>query len=408
MSENDRINRRGWLSKSVLTGTLAASLGVTPRIGRAVDIPGSEPMLALKQRFQSPVNIAAVDQLRVGKSIWFRVTSENGATGYCPGNDRLEVTIEMAKRLVIPFFVGKDARDIESLVDGVYTVRDSRGSVYKYAGMPFWNIVGHLEVAVFDMLARKAGVPVNQLLGQLRRSDIPVYISQFGRTTSAQAEVANAAKDLKKTGAQATKLKVGLRMANSKKQMLRDREMIVLARRTFGDDITIYVDANSSYTVDEAIEMGRFFDDYGVAFFEEPVPWQDYRGTKQVAAALRDLNIKVAGGEQDSSLWRWRDMIDSQVVEIAQPDVFYNGGFVRTLRVAKMAATAGLPVTPHSPKVMPHGAANLHLCSVLPNLGPFQEYRSYGNMTNGLVSVPQRPGLGIDIDATVISAAKPL
>ena len=408
MSETSRINRRALLSNSLLAGTLAASMGVSPRIGHGVDIPGSEPMLDLGKRFASPINIASVVQLRVGKSIWFRVKSEDGNIGYCPGNDRLEVTIEMAKRLIIPFFVGKDARDIEALVDDVYTVRDSRGSVYKFAGMPFWNIVGHLEIAIFDMLARKAGVPVNHLLGQPRHRDIPVYISQFGRNTSAREEVENAAKDLQKTGARATKLKVGLRMANSKKQMSRDRQMIELARKTFGDDITIYVDANSSYTVDEAVEMGRFFDDHGVAFFEEPVPWQDYLGTKQVAEALRELDIKVAGGEQDSSLWQWNDMIDHQVVDIVQPDVYYNGGFVRTLRVARLARAAGLPVTPHSPKAMPIAAANLHLCSVLPNLGPFQEFRAYGKVSGGMVSVPQGPGLGIEFDETAISTAKAL
>lgn len=394
-------NRRQFLKAGLLTSLTTLSYAAD-----AVDIPGSEPMLDLKRRFRSPIIIASVEQLRVGDSIWFRVRSENGLEGYCPGNDRLEVTVEMARMLVIPYFVGKDAREIESLVDNVYTERDSRGSVYKFAGMPFWNIVGHIEVAIFDMLARQAGTPVSTLLGKPLRDQIPVYISQFGRTTTAQQEVENAAKDLQKTGALATKLKVGLRMANSKQQMQRDRRMIELARESFGDDVTIYVDANSSYTVAEATEMGRFFDEYGVSLFEEPVPWQDYRGTRKVADALRELNIKVAGGEQDSSLWQWDDMIDERAVDVVQPDIFYNGGFVRTLRVAKMAEAVGIPVTPHSPKVLPHAAANLHLCSVLPNLGPFQEYRSYGTVIDGNVAVPNGDGLGIEIDTQSFAKAK--
>ncbi len=392
--------------RQLFKGSLFASLAMLPGVGRAVEIPGSKPMLDLESRFESPVVVKSVDQLQVGKTIWFRVRSTDGIEGYCPGNDRLKVTIDLAKQLVIPFFVGKDARDIESLVDDVYTVNDDRGSVYKYAGMPFWNTVGHLEIAVFDMLARKAGVPVNHLLGNPLRDRIPVYISQFGRNTTAQQEVARAAKDLEATGAQATKLKVGLRMANSKEQMRRDRQMIELARKTFGDETTIYVDANSSYTAAEAIEMGRFLDDYGVAFFEEPVPWQDYRGTRKVAESLRHLKIQVAGGEQDSSLWQWQDMIDSRIVDLVQPDVFYNGGFVRTLRVAKLAGAVGMQVTPHSPKVLPEAAANLHLCSVLPNLGPFQEYRSYGRVKDGQVTVPSGTGLGITIDRKSLNDAR--
>ena len=139
----------------------------------------------------------------------------------------------------------------------------------------------------------------------------------------------------------------------------------------------------------------------------EPVPWQDYAGTRQVAEALRDRNIAVAGGAQDSSLWTWKDLIDSRAVDIAQPDVFYNGGFVRTLRVAKMAESMGIPVTPHSPKVLPHAAANLHLCSDLKKPGPFHEYRSYGRVTNGSVQVPTGMGLGIELDDSLLSRAKP-
>lgn len=390
------------------TAALAALGGVRGSFG-AVDIPGSQTkVLKLDGRFSEPVMIASIEQLLVGESIWMRVRSEDGRTGYCPGNDRLKVTGEMARQLIFPYFVGKDAREIELLVDGVYTVRDERGSVYKFAGMPFWNIVGHLEIAILDLLSRSAEVSMATLLGGAVRQQIPVYISQFGRNTSAEQEVDNAVRDLEKTGASATKLKVGLRMANSKAQMQRDRRMIELARKRMGDKTTIYVDANSSYTAKEAVEMGRFFDDHGIAFFEEPVPWQDYRGTRAVTEALSDREIQVAGGEQDSSLWQWQRMIDEKAVDIVQPDVFYNGGLVRTLRVAKMAAAAGLPVTPHSPKVLPVAAANLQLCSVLTNAGPYQEYRSYGRVSDGMVKVPDGPGLGIQVDENALASAKAL
>ena len=394
--------------RDFLGAGLAGSLALLSESAFAIDIPGSRPLLNLQQRFSSAVKIASVDQIRIGDAIWFRVRSADGAEGLCPGNNRLKVSVQLAKQLIIPFFVNKDARDIESLVDDVYTVRDDRGSVYKYAGMPFWNVVGHIEIAIFDMLGKIAGVPVNQLLGSRLRQSIPVYISQFGRDTTAEQEVENAAEDLGKTGAKATKLKIGLRMANSKQQSRRDRRMIELARKTLGDDVTIYVDANGSYTAKEAIEMGRVLDDHGVAFLEEPVPWQDYRGTKQVTDAMANRSLRVAGGEQDSSLWQWKDMIDRRVVDIAQPDVYYNGGFVRCLRVARMAESAGLPVTPHSPKVLPDAAANLHLCSVIPNLGPFQEYRSYGVVHDGRVNVPKGHGLGLPHDPAAVTAAETL
>lgn len=395
-----------WTRRSFLAGGLAAAVWAgVPRRAGAIRVPGAGPMLDLHRRFSSPVRIESIEQLQVGRSIWFRVRSTDGAVGICPGNDRLEVTVEMARKLVIPYFLGKDARDIESLVDGVYADRDQRGSVYKYTGMPFWNAVGHVEAAVFDLLGRQAGVPVFDLLGGAKRKSFDVYISQFGRQTSAEEEVAQAARDMEKTGARATKLKIGLRMANSPAQERRDRRMIELARETFGPGVEILIDANGSYTEEEALRMGRHLEQFKVAVLEEPLPFQDYEGTRRVTEAL---DLTVAGGEQDSSLWTFEEMIRRRVVDRVQPDVMYCGGLVRSLRVARMAEQAGLLIDPHSPRVLPEAAANLHLCAVVPNLGPYLEYRSFGRVVGGRVSVPEGPGLGLELDEERLKTAKVL
>ena len=165
---------------------------------------------------------------------------------------------------------------------------------------------------------------------------------------------------------------LGLRMRNSQEQGRRDWHLIELARERFGDDMNIFVDANSSYTVTEAIEMGRFLESKRVGFFEEPCPWQEYEDTKRVSDAL---DMTVAGGEQDSSLARWHWMVTNRGVDLVQPDVFYNGGLIRMLRVAQMARDVGMMVTPHSPKTGEQAYANLQFCSIAPNLRPFQEYR---------------------------------
>ena len=398
--------------RTLLKSGIALAAGCIARPGLAIDIPGSGAMLNLHDRLTSPVRLEAIDQLRIGDAIWMRVRSTDGDTGYCPGNDRLDVTVALAKQLVIPFFLGKDARDIERLVDGVYTEHDRRGSVYKFAGMPFWNVVAHVEVAIFDLRGKLAGRPVCELLGERRREAIDVYISQFGRETTAEQEVENARRDLEQSGARATKLKIGLRMANSPAQTRRDRRIIELARKTLGDHITIYVDANGSYTRDEAVEMGRFLNAHGVRLFEEPLPWQDYRGTRDVTRSLQDLPIQVAGGEQDSSLWQWGEMTEQRIVDIVRtfigPVPGSIGGFVRSLRVAQMAAAAGMQFTPHSPTVLPRAAAHLHLCAVVPNLGPFQEYRASGEVTAGRVAVPTGEGLGLQVDARQLEQGQAL
>ena len=308
------------------------------------------------------------------------------------------------KELIAPYFLGRDARDLEALVDGVYTHRSN----YKMAGLAFWNCVAHVEFSVFDMLGKIARKPVCELLGPLLRREIPVYLSSPRRDTTPEEEVAWLRERLVETNARAVKLKIGGRMSrNADASPGRTERLISLARETFGPGVAIYVDANGSYDAAYAIDVGEMLEAHGVGFFEEPCPWEEYEETKRVADALQ---MPVAGGEQDSSLPRFRWMVENRGVDLVQPDLAYNGGFIRCLRVAKMAASRGLQVTPHCPKADPNTAYMLHFAAVVPNLGPHQEYRAQGpgqagwwdapsfEAENGALPVPDRPGLGVEYD----------
>ena len=178
----------------------------------------------------------------------------------------------------------------------------------------------------------------------------------------------------------------------------------------FGPDVASYVDANGSYDAAHAIEVGEMLAAHGVGFFEEPCPWQEYEETKRVADALE---MVVAGGEQDSSLARFRWMVEQRAVDLVQPDLAYNGGFLRCLRVANMAASEDLQVTPHCPKADPNTAYMLHFAAVVPNLGPHQEFRGEARKKggwwrapafearDGTVTVPDGPGLGVEYDPAI-------
>lgn len=363
-------------------------------------------MLNLHKTFSFPVIIASIEALRYRKFFLMRVRSKDGAEGVVTVNNRLAYLWPILDQIVAPYFTGKDARDLETLVDSVYTYK----SAYKLAGIALWNPVAYVELATLDMLGKIAGAPVHALLGPQTRPEIPVYLSSLRRDTTPEDEVAWLKQRLDETGADAVKLKIGGRMSNNADAFPgRTAQLIPLARATFGDDVAIYVDANGSYDAGHAIEVGALLADYGVAIYEEPCPWQEYWQTKQVADALA---MPVAGGEQDSSLPTFAWMIRERVVDIVQTDVMYNGGLIRLLRVAKMAEEAGLPIMPHSPKVGAESAAVLHFASVVPNLGPHQEYRgeyhppeswyapTFG-IRNGKVAVPTGPGLGIAYDPVI-------
>jgi L-alanine-DL-glutamate epimerase-like enolase superfamily enzyme len=194
----------------------------------------------------------------------------------------------------------------------------------------------------------------------------------------------------------------------------RDASLIALTRKVFGDEMTIYADANGSYDIPTAIKTGRMMEDHKLSFFEEPCPFDYYDETKQIADALA---IPIAGGEQESSLRRFRWIIEHEALQIVQPDILYFGGFVRSIRVARMAAAAGLSCTPH---MSGEGLGFLyvaHFASCVRNSGLFQEFKgeeedlpvssdtSSLRSEKGVLKVPTGPGLGITIDPAFINKA---
>ena len=190
----------------------------------------------------------------------------------------------------------------------------------------------------------------------------------------------------------------------------RTEEIIRLSRKLMGDNFTIYLDANSSYSPEKAIEVGAMLEEYGIDLFEEPVHWLDFEGTKRVADAL---SIPVGWGEQDYDWYKFKWLLEHGGVDVLQPDVFYNGGIIRTLRIASLAAGHNIPLAPHSPKSGPAAGAMLHLVSLIDNPHLFQEfhidpapveswYTPNLSIAGGILSVPDGPGLGFEYDPDYI------
>ncbi len=375
-------------------------------------------MLDLHELIDAPVEIASVEAFRFDGHYLVRTTSADGDAGVVCANSRLPYFGPIMQEFVIPYFEGRDARDLAELVDGVYTYR----SAYKLAGLAFWSPVAYVELSALDLLGRLAQRPAGELLGTIVRQEVPIYLSSGRRDTTPEAEVAWLGERLAETAATAVKFKIGGRMSNNADAFPgRTDRLVPLARKELptkasGGDLTIYVDANGSYDAEHAIEVGRMLADYGIAFLEEPCPWQAYWETQRVTAALA---LPVAGGEQDSSLSILAWMVRDRVVDVVQPDMMYNGGLIRCMRVAEMAATAGMSVMPHSPKAGPEAAAVLQFGSVVPNLGPHQEWRGAParsvpwaspsfEIHNGVVPVPDGPGLGIEYDPEIWDKAERL
>jgi D-galactarolactone cycloisomerase len=362
----------------------------------------------------NPIIIQSIDLLKWKDNHFVVVTSADGLKGITLTNTRIDYLYGIFNGLVKPFFLNKDARQVEALVDGVY--RDERN--YKFSGMPFWNCVGHIEVAIWDLLGKTDNKPVHQLLGKQLRTEVPMYLSSLTRDNKAEEEVEKIKEKLAMSGCQAVKIKVGGRMGTDAKAEERSYKIVELLRK-YSDNLTIYADANSSFDVKQGIAMGKFLEQHRVDIYEEPCPWEDFDSNKKVADALK--KIKVAGGEQDTSFHHFEWYCQQDGLDILQPDTFYNGGILRGLAVGKLAEKHKKGFAPHSPKSDPLEAPFLHLAAVSPALYGFQEFpvtavgkkspdwfSPHFNIKNGNLSISNEPGLGIQYDEQIWEEAKPI
>ncbi|RIV23514.1 mandelate racemase/muconate lactonizing enzyme family protein [Fibrisoma montanum] len=397
-----------------LVGTAALGLtGATPRLSATLEPLPTWPLPDLKKAMLGPVMIRSVELLKTQNRMLLVVTAEDGAKGITQCNDRMPNLTSLLKGLVLPHFVGKDARDLPQLVDNAYRLNSN----YKYAGMPLWNCIGSVEIATWDLLGQLTRKPVYALLGKPVRTEYDVYISDFYRGGEPPEKVVDRlAEKLAATGANGIKIKVGGRMLNTPEDDRRTRQFVPLVRKKLGDAAIIYADGNGSFSPKEGIETGKFLESYGVAIFEEPCSFEDEEGMRSVNQALS--KIMLAGGEQDSSLYRFERLSRTGVYDLYQPDLYYNGGILRTLQVSRIVGQYGKQFAPHTPKADPLIAPFWQVAALAPNLYGLQEfvynpgdnpaswYSPDIRVNNGKMAIPDTPGLGIRYDDGIWKGAE--
>jgi L-alanine-DL-glutamate epimerase-like enolase superfamily enzyme len=363
-----------------------------------------------REKFQSPVIIETLELLKFNNNFLCRVRSKDGAVGISvANNDQMKSLYPVFVYRLQPFFIGKDACNLEALLDEVYVYQSN----YKMQNLALWVPLATIEFAILDMLGHIVNKSIGQLIGEIHNPRIAVYQANGERGISPELTIEHLKKEVGESKAKALKFKAGGRMSNNFEEPEgRTEKLIPLVRKTFGDKMVIYADSNGSYTADEAIRIGRIMEEYKIDFYEEPVPFDWYEETKEVADAL---SIPIAGGEQEPSIHIFRWLIASDALQIVQPDMFYFGGMIRSMKVARMAYSFGKQCTPH---ISGSGLGYLymmHFVSAIPNAGPYHEFKGFNNelpfecktstlsSDDGVVTVPSGAGLGIDIDPAYIA-----
>ena len=342
-----------------------------------------------------------------------KVTTDSGAIGWGQTSTyNADITATVFHRQVVPWVLGRDATDIQALIDRV------EEKEHKYPGSYRCRALAGLDTALWDLHGCIAGKPVVELLGG-KPGRLRAYASSMKRDITPQDEARRLVALRDRDGFTAFKWWVAAECGRDVDEWPgRTEEIVPTVSRALGDGIDKLVDANSGYSPPRAIEVGRLLEQEGIGHFEEPCPYWQLEQTKVVTEAL---SLDVTGGEQDWDLATWQRMIDLRAVDIVQPDVMYMGGLTRTLTVARMAQHAGLPVTPHSANLSLVTMCTMHLLGAIPNAGKYLEFSIEGadyypwqqdlflgdpyRVVDGHVTIPAEPGWGVEINPQWLARA---
>ena len=424
-------NRRHFLMSTALMGGASSLLlgreawgGTSAKTHYATLDKILELPVLKRELFSDPVIIKSVELLRDRNNFICRVRSKDGAEGIAIGHPFIaKQSYPVFVNKLAPFFTGKDARDLDQLI---YKVSETS---VKVQGVPFCVQLASLEFAILDMLGTIAKKPMGLLIGEIRNPEVAIYLGHHYtnlRKLEPEVSLELMARDIVETKAKAVKLRAG-RGDNLASDIDnapgRTEKLIRMAREKFGDDMVLMIDGNGSYSVKEAIRIGKILEAYNYYFYEEPLPWDWYQEQKIVEQAL---DIHMAGGEEEFGMHAFRYLVGNEVFQILQPDLFYFGGMIRTMKVARMVEAAGLQITPHISGGGLGYIYMLQMVSVCPAAAKYHEFKMFqtkdANGTlipvqskaekfesiDGIIKVPSGAGIGVVIDPDYMKTHKPV
>ena len=288
------------------------------------------------------------------------IETDEGITGWgeCfgPGNIAL-ANKYIVEKVIQPLIIGEDPINKEYIWHKVYNLLRDSGQ----KGMPIQALSG-IDIALWDILAKKAKLPLYQLLGGKTNNKIPVYGYGMMLQKKSVEELCELfkteANQIKEKNFKAMKMKVGLGPKE-------DLKLVSAVREAIGDDFKLMVDANHAYNKNDALYVGRGLDEMEIYWFEEPVAPEDYDGYKELKEKLK---TNIAGGEAEFTKYGWNQLIKNNCIDIAQPEVCGLGGITEYLKVSALAQSNFIPIVNHVWGSALSVAVNLHLLTSLPDM----------------------------------------
>ena len=366
-----------------------------------------------KERFPSPVLIESLELLRYNGSYICRVRSKDGAEGLSVAHPDMPLYVQIFQHRLRSFFIGQDARELDLMLETVIRYNLN----FRLDGMALGIPLATIEFAILDMMGKIANQPVAQLIGAIHNPEVGLYMATEFRELPLEEHFARIKDEVARYDVQALKIKIGFMWGGNRDIHYKgipgkSEKLIPMVREHYGADMALYADANGYYDVKETIRIGRILEANKYAYFEEPVMFNHFEDIKKVADTL---TIPIANGEQDQGFYNFRWLLAHDGLDIVQPDTYYFGGFIRSMRVALMGHAFGKTCVPHMSGGGLGFLYNTIFVSAIPNADPHHEFKSLQTnviyacptspltVVNGKMKAPTGPGMGILLDPEFVA-----
>ena len=345
------------------------------------------------------------------------IKTNEGITGwgeaFCQGLEPPEISAAVIENSLSELIIDQNPLDIELLWHKMYNqTRDfgRKGSVVA--------AISAIDIALWDISGKYYEKPIYQLLGGSFRKKIKPYATGFYRLNG-QGEVSRLAEEAiqhYENGFDHMKVKLGFGIDDDVKCMEGIRKILENKKTT------LMIDTNHAYGLTEALQLGEALKDYNLRWYEEPVIPEDIKGYAELKSKLK---IPIAGGENEHTLYGFRNLFENNCLNIVQPDIGSCGGITATKHISVLAQSFGIEVNPHVWGSAVAQSASLHVLASLPiahhSLFPREPILEYDQsshpfrkellkepiyLENGYVNVSDKPGLGIEVNFEIVKKYK--
>jgi L-alanine-DL-glutamate epimerase-like enolase superfamily enzyme len=344
------------------------------------------------------------------QAVVVKITTKDGMIGWgeCHAPTAPAMHAQIVRDLFAPLLIGQDARQVEALWQRMYKSERVRG----YSTGAHLEAISGVDLALWDLLGKYAGVPVYQLLGGRYRDQIATYATFSATYTGRDTGETVPQRARKMVDAGFTVIKMALRQGPGTRVFDEAAEVA----RAIAPKAQLAVDSLGAFTLAEAVRAGKELDRLGnIAWFEDPLLPDQMLHYPELARAV---DTAICAGEALSNRFQFRDLLQVRGVDMINPDLCRCGGITEGRRIVWLADLFGAVWAPHvSTGTAPYMAASVHLAVATPNAVMMEVYDGYkheGPFGNrllqapldfgpGYARVPERPGLGVEFDSAALA-----